>query len=110
MMLFVSACASTPAPAPGYRLSGPEQSSCPHSLRLLSTAELPAPYRELSRISVTCPYLVPNACEQKLLDRGCALGADAVVLTRSYLQRLHPGRDKGERADEAVAIRFQPAP
>ena len=110
--LFVAwatiACSATPAPAPSYRLSGPEQSECPRPVQLLSPAEVSGPYRELSRLSVTCPYLVPNACERKLLARGCELGADAILLTRSNLERSKElGRNKGQLADEAVAIRFQ---
>ena len=105
------ACSSPPAPAPSYRLSGPEQSSCLHPVRLLTFAQVPGSYRELSSLSVTCPYLFPNACERELLARGCELGADAVVLTRSNLQRAKIlGSNKAELADEAVAIRLQPSP
>ena len=106
--LAAPACSSTPEPAPGYRLSGPEQSSCPRSVQLLTLAQVPGSYREVSRLSVTCPYLVPNGCERRLLARGCELGADAIVLTRSKLQRS-PGPNKIDLADEAVAIRFQPS-
>ena len=107
--LAAPACSSTPQPAPSYRLSGPEQSSCPRSVQLLTLAQVPGSYREVSRLSVTCPYLLPNGCERRLLARGCELGADAIVLTRSNLQRSD-GKNKGYLADEAVAIRFQAAP
>jgi len=107
--LAAPACSSAPQPAPSYRLSGPEQSSCPRSVQILTFAQVPGSYREVSRLSVTCPYLLPNGCERRLLARGCELGADAIVLTRSKLQGS-PGKNKVDLADEAVAIRFQSPP
>ena len=104
--IFASGCAtaSRTPPAEPYRLSRPEV-TCPHPVELLTLAQASRPaYRELARLSATCPKLSPTTCEQFLLARGCEVGADAIVVQRELpIARVkHPP----QMAAEAIAVRF----
>ena len=83
LLLGGVACAPSPPPAPPYRLGDNASSECPRSVQLFTPEQVARPYRELSEISATCPYVSPTTCDRILLARGCDLGADAVVILKT---------------------------
>lgn len=107
VLLGASACASAAQPEPPYRLGGMAQTACAHPVQLLTLDQVGQPYREVSQLSVACPFLSVSTCERRLLARGCELGADAIVITRTSVLAARGRRpNQAELADEAVAIRF----
>ena len=103
---FVASGCMGAQPPPPYGLHQAE-SGCRHPVELLTMSQASRPaYRELERLSVTCPKLVPTKCEQLLLARGCVLGADAIVVQREV--PITRGRLKyiAQMAEEAIAVRF----
>jgi len=56
-------------------------SKCERKVQLFrSTAEVLRPYRQASLLSATCSPGTPSVCDEVILERACALGADAVIL------------------------------
>ena len=107
-----ASCSSGPRPPSVYELSRGEPAECRHPVQLFSEGEPLRRYRELARVSVTCPLLAPRACEEKLLARACDLGANAVLIRRSnttspaMFRRTKTGRE-ALLVDEAVAVRYE---
>jgi len=114
LALAALACTSNPRSVGAYDWGTSPRSDCPHRVELLWTTELTRPYRELARLSATCPKLSPRVCEQTLLERGCELDADAVVIDASTMLApdAHPPSDSHQRgtrallSQEARAIRY----
>lgn len=117
VLLGALGCAANSASRVAYDLGPPPQSECLHGVELLSAAELTRPYLEVARLSATCPELSPRKCQQTLLQRGCDLHADAVVVDASSfitpqanaLPEARGRRSHGLLAQEARAIRYQTA-
>ena len=103
--LFGAGCASTTQPEGPYRLIQPEPVSCLHPVSVLSAAQASRPaYREVARMSATCPGIAPTQCEQTLLARACELGADAIIIQRE--QPIARTKYTSRMAEEAIAVRF----
>jgi hypothetical protein len=106
-------CAPSAQSTSLYHLDTPAQSECARPVQWLENAQVTRPYRELARLSATCPSLLPSTCEKILLARGCALGADAIVPLRWTLTTLKPNAVHTTRRPrsigqvcESLAIRY----
>lgn len=88
-LLLTTGCAATPrtadhaAPYDAYRQLRQlhDEPHCDHRVQLLrSRSEAVHPYRQIASLSATCSPGALSVCEREMLDRACALGADAIIL------------------------------
>jgi hypothetical protein len=104
--LLCCACASGQHEHGLYRVAPEEPKACAHSVRLLRAEQVPSTqHDELARLSATCPKVDPTRCERILLERGCELGADVVVLNGEGAVH-HRAGGPVETMQSAVALRF----
>jgi hypothetical protein len=53
---------------------------CAHVISLLEPGQVTRPYKVILSLSATCSPGSVQLCEDRLIERACRLGADAVVL------------------------------
>jgi hypothetical protein len=76
------AVGAPPAPFPSVWPRWKPRADCPRGVSVVSSTQANGRrYRVVSQTSVTCGMAFGADCEERLVERACELGADAVVLS-----------------------------
>ena len=100
----------THAPRDFYAQLRRPESKCDRNIAMLPSGSTPGrPHKEVSSLSATCSPGAIDVCEQRLKDRACELGADAVIPVEST-PGASPAGASGQTlvSRSARAIRWEP--
>jgi hypothetical protein len=72
------------APRDFYAQTQPSKSKCVREIAVFPPGALPArPHKDVASLSATCYPGALELCEQRMKDRACELGGDALLLLES---------------------------
>jgi hypothetical protein len=98
------------APRDFYQQVRPPESKCDRAITVLPAGATPGrPHKEVASISATCSPGAVEVCEQRMKERACELGADAVLLLDAT-----PGPNPSGASNQSLvsrngrAIRWEP--
>ena len=115
--LWVSLCLTACYGVPAQEVLGPRdtlartepEQRCERVVELIESNTTSRPYREVSRISVTCHPSARDMCQRRLRERACRLGADAVLVSETVAGTgdARPPYSQSQVSASGVAIAFR---
>jgi hypothetical protein len=98
------------APRDFYAQLRPPERKCDRDVAILPAGATPGrPHKEVSSLSATCSPGAIDVCDQRLKERACELGADAIVMVEPT-PGPNPAGASGQRlvSRSGRAIRWEP--